>query len=71
MIGRRKREKANTVKDMAARLLNSPCFVLHMTYCKGDELSHLTKICFDSVVMMEDIIEKNLAKSILMLHTRN
>ena len=68
-IGRRKREKKAT--DMAAHLLNSSCFALHMICCNVSELSEMVgKGDFGIVVLEEGLNEKNFAEIIPMLHIR-
>ena len=70
--GRRKRKhKAKAAKYMAVNLPTSSCPVLHMICCNGKESSQMVeKEDCDSVMMKEDLIERNFATMMSMLHIR-
>ena len=62
-LNREKENQAKTAEDVEARLLNSSCSIFHMICCNCDELSNMAeKGDFSSVIMKEDLIEKNFAK---------
>ena len=61
--------KAKDVKDMAACLLNDSYSIIHMIFCNCKELSQMVEKGDFGIVVIKDLIEKNLAEMIPMLHT--